>query len=406
MQRVRTSLPDFVKAGWEVTVLTVDDPTPTAPLEPELNNTVPESVNVARAHCFSRKWTAKFGLNNVALRSLPFLFFRGCRLLNATRYDAVYFSTTMFIVMPFGRIWKALYGVPYVIDLQDPWVSDYYERPDAPRPPGGWKYRVAHGLALMLEGWSLRKVSHLIVVSRTYGDFLKKRYADLAHLPVTEIPFGSAEPDIQFVRENLPHRAAILPAGSLRVVFAGALGPGMMTSVNLFFAAIAEARRQGLPVSAHFFGTSYSAANEAKNATGVFAERHHVHDFVHESPARLRYLDALQVTLEADVNLVLGSTDLAFTPSKIANVVAAQRPILAIAPVGSATIERLKEFGEAYVVFSDHESPARSIAHIVEIMRAAHTKTPAIKKTPNVSTGTSELAARQIRILESVFGAN
>ena len=41
MQRVRVSLPYFVEAGWNVTVLTAADPTPTAPLEPELDATVP-----------------------------------------------------------------------------------------------------------------------------------------------------------------------------------------------------------------------------------------------------------------------------------------------------------------------------------------------------------------------------
>ena len=100
MQRVRTSLPHFVSSGWEVTILTVDDPTPLAPVEPELLDTVPATVHVVRAHCCSRHWTRWLGVNNVALRALPFLFFTGCRLLAGRRYDVVYFSTTMFIVFP------------------------------------------------------------------------------------------------------------------------------------------------------------------------------------------------------------------------------------------------------------------------------------------------------------------
>jgi len=68
MQRVRVSLPYFVAAGWEVTVLTVADPTPTAPLEPELEATVPAGVRVERAFCLSRRWTGWLGVSNVALR--------------------------------------------------------------------------------------------------------------------------------------------------------------------------------------------------------------------------------------------------------------------------------------------------------------------------------------------------
>ena len=61
MQRVRMSLPAFVAAGWDVTVLTVADPSPTSPVEPELVATVPDAVQIVRAFCFSRKWTAQFG---------------------------------------------------------------------------------------------------------------------------------------------------------------------------------------------------------------------------------------------------------------------------------------------------------------------------------------------------------
>ena len=57
MQRVRVALPYFIAAGWEVTVLTVADPTPTAPREPELETTLPAAVRVERAHCCSRRWS-------------------------------------------------------------------------------------------------------------------------------------------------------------------------------------------------------------------------------------------------------------------------------------------------------------------------------------------------------------
>jgi len=196
MQRVRVSLPYFVAAGWQVTVLTVADPTPTAPVEPELEATVPAAVRVVRMFCLSRRWTGMLGVNNVALRSWPFLFLAGCRLLSGRRHDVVYFSTTMFIVLPLGRLWKALTGVPYVIDLQDPWITDFYERPGAPRPPGGWKYRVAQGLGRALEGWTMRGAAHLIAVSQGYIDTLRMRHPQLRSTPAIELPFGSPDPDL------------------------------------------------------------------------------------------------------------------------------------------------------------------------------------------------------------------
>ena len=401
MQRVRMSLPYFVAAGWEVTVLTVADPTPTAPVEPELTATVPAGVRVVHAHCFSRAWTRWLGVNNVALRSLPFLFLAGCRLLGARRHDVVYFSTTMFIVLPFGRVWRRLSGVPYVIDLQDPWVTDYYERPGAPPPPGGWKYRVARGLGLLLEGWTLRRVSLLITVSAAYAEILRARYPHLSDLPATELPFGSPDRDLQHLRATLPRRPPVLPAGRFRLAFTGAIGPGMVPAVEVLVAAVAELKKSGLPVSAHFHGTSYSHHAGQPPVTRTLAEKYGVTDCVHEQPGRLPYFSALQVTLEAEVNLLFGSTDLAFTPSKLLALLAAGRPILAVAPTGSALAARLVALGQPCVLLEGGAvTPAGVQAAVARLQALQRTNAPA-PAAPE-SLGARAVAARQLEIFAAV----
>lgn len=367
MQRVRMSLPYFLAAGWNVTVLTVDDRTPLAPVDLELAATVPPATRVVRAACLSRRWTRWLGVNNVALRSLPFLFVAGCRLLAASRYDVVYFSTTMFIVLPFGRVWRAIFGVPYVIDLQDPWVTDYYARPGSPPPPGGWKYRVAKMLGRLLEGWSLRAASHLIVVSADYGETLRRRYPDLARLPISELPFGSPDADLDHVRRSLASRPPLLPPKGFRLAFVGAVGPGMMPAIEVLLAALARARHEVPGLQAFFLGTSY-----ATNATGTLvgvAQRHGVAEIVHEQTGRLGYFDALQVTLEADINLLFGSTDLAYTPSKILSVLATGRPALAIAPQGSAMNTRLAQLQLAAFAFGGDPDGEGVVAEVANRIR-------------------------------------
>jgi glycosyltransferase involved in cell wall biosynthesis len=398
MQRVRVALPYFVAAGWEVTVLTVDDPTPTAPLEPELAATVPAAVRMVRAHCCSRRWTGLLGVNNVALRSLPFLFRAGCRLLGGRRYDVVYFSTTMFIVLPLGRLWKMLTGVPYVIDLQDPWITDYYERPGAPLPPGGWKYRFAQGLGRVLEGWTMRGAAGLLAVSAAYLDTLRRRYPGLRDTPAIELPFGSPDPDLAHLRATLAHRSPLLPAGGVRLAFAGALGPGQLAAVEVLFAALAEARGRGTRVTVHFFGTSYDPA--ARPVTLALAAQYGLQDCVHEQPGRLRYFDALQVTLEAEANLLLGSTDLAFTPSKILAVLAAGRPVLSIAPAGSAMITRLAELGQDGVSFPAGELEPASVRAIAEWLQALAANRATPPAPPALRTFDAQtVATRQLDLL-------
>lgn len=400
MQRARVALPYFVAAGWEVTVLTVDDPTPTAPLEPELEATLPDSVRVVRAHCCSRRWTGLFGVNNVALRSLPFLFLAGCRLLGGRRYDVIYFSTTMFVVLPLGRLWRMVSGVPYVIDLQDPWITDYYERPGSPPPPGGWKYRIAQGLSHVLEGWSMRGAAGLLAVSGAYLDALRQRYPELQDTPGAELPFGSPDPDLMHLRATLKQRPALLPAGGVRLAFAGALGPGQLAAVEVLFAGLAESRRSGARVTMYFFGTSYDPS--ARPVTLALAAQYGLQDCVHEQPGRLRYFDALQVTLEAEANLLLGSTDLAFTPSKILAVLAAGRPVLALAPNGSAMISRLNELDQRCFGFpAGKPAPeiVRPIADWLQTLAAGRSSPP--PQTTLHRFDARSVAAQQLAILNA-----
>jgi hypothetical protein len=399
LHRVRVALPYFVAAGWNITVLTVADPTPTAPVEPELLMTLPLEISIRRVHCLSRRWTGLLGINNVAWRSLPFLFVAGCRLLAGRRYDAVYFSTTMVLVLPFGRVWRWRYGVPYVIDLQDPWVSDYYERPGAPPPPGGWKYRLARLIARTLEGWTMRRASHLIAVSAAYITALRDRYPLFKNVPATELPFGAPEPDLAWLRATLAHRGSLLPAGGCRLAFAGAIGPGQIGSVEHLFAALALLRQARHTLSIHFYGTTYDPA--ARPVLNELVARHGLQEVVFETPGRLPYFSALQLTLEADANLLFGSTDLAFTPSKMIGVLAAGRPLLAIAPVESTMLARLQSLGETGVAhFGSSLDPAAVAAiadRLQQLLRGAGVPT----KAP-VAFGAGAVAGRQMEILSSV----
>ncbi|HEX2862030.1 MAG TPA: glycosyltransferase, partial [Lacunisphaera sp.] len=406
-QRVRVSLPYFVAAGWDVTVLTVADPTPVAPVDPELLGTIPRGVRVIRACCASRTWTRWLGVNNVALRALPALFWHGCRLLAGRRHDVVYFSTTMFIVLAFGRIWRALYRVPCVVDLQDPWVTDFYERPGAPTPPGGWKYRVARRLGLLLEGWAMRGASHLITVSAAYGDMLRVRYPDLSALPVTELPFAAPEPDLRHLRETSGQRPAILPRGGFRLAFAGAIGPGMLGTIEVLFAAMSAWREEGAEVSAHFYGTSYAPSGHNPPVTLALAAQHGLADCVHEQPARLPYLSALQVSLEADANLILGSTDLAFTPSKILAIRAADRPILALAHAGSALAARLTRLEIPFIALSSSAAD-RSAAIQAALACLRQMRRSPVSKTLSplpAEFSAARLADAQMEVLASVSTA-
>jgi len=368
MQRVRMSLPHFVDAGWEVVVLTVDDRQPQAPVEPDLLQTVPPAVRIVRAHAWSRHWTRWFGLNNLGLRTLPFLFLTGRRLLRETAFDLVYFSTTQFILLPLGRAWRSEFGVPYVIDLQDPWLNDYYRQPGAPRPPGGWKYHFAHASARLLEGWTLSRAAHVISVSESYLATLQQRYRWFGPGSGSVLTFGAPDVDFTLARKKFRTDPGMLPVGgNLRIAYAGRLGPDMVPALEVLFAALARLRDRAGRFELYFYGTSYAPAGEGVATTTQLAERHGLSDLVHEQPARIGYIDSLRIMLETDLALLLGSADASYSPSKVYPTLLAGKPIIAVAPANTVLTTLIRELGGAALV----TFPPTGSAHAEAVDRLA-----------------------------------
>ena len=126
------SLPYYRQFGWDPVVLAVRPRHRPDWSDGSLLASLPDDVPVHYCDAVPLGFTRWFGIHNIGLRCLPFLSRDGLALLMRQRFDLVFFSTTQYLVTPLGRAWQRDTGVPYVIDLQDPWRSDYYERPGAP----------------------------------------------------------------------------------------------------------------------------------------------------------------------------------------------------------------------------------------------------------------------------------
>ena len=408
MQRVRMSLPHWLAAGWEVTVLTADDPTPTAPHEPALLGTIPPAVRVLRCRTFSRRWTGPLGVNNLGWRVLPFLALAGSRLLRRERFDAVYFSTTQFIVCPLGRLWRAWFGVPFVLDLQDPWLNDYYARTGT-RPPGGWKYRFARLWARLLEGWTLRRCDHVISVSPPYLDALARRYPWFDRSRATVLPFGTPDDDLALVRQEATPVRRILPdSPHLRIAYAGRLGPDMQPALEVLIAALALLRREAGPrCELYFFGTSYAASGTGRSSTDELATRHNLKDSIHEHPARVGYLESLRLLLDTDLALILGSDDPAYSPSKIYPTLLAGRPTLAVAPAGSVAATLLQRLGGSHVVEFGADRAEAAVRLAAALRQLASSRTPSGLSPERAESlrahSAAAVADAQARILATVI---
>jgi hypothetical protein len=354
LQRVRMSLPYFREFGWEPTVLAVDAAQAGAPLDPLLATTVPGDIAVHRCGAVPARWARCAGFGNIAYRAWFQLRAAGDRLLRDGHFDLVYFSTTQFVTTALGARWQERFNVPFVVDIQDPWRTDYYERPGAPRPPGGWKYRFARWQAARLEESSWRPAAGFVSVSANYLDQLRSRYPWFAARPSAVIPFGASESDFTLVRG----RNDLAPAfsrepGTLCLVSVGAIGPIMRRALEHLFDGVKELRRQAPAEAArlrfHFIGTSYAPAGRTAQSVAPLAAARGVGDLVREQPERVGYFTAIKTLLAADAIVIPGSDDPGYNPSKTDLCFLAEKPVLVVTPADSALERMVRELGFATV---------------------------------------------------------
>lgn len=333
MHRVRISLGHFRSFGWSPVVLAVAPEYVEALNEPLLMKTVPDDVPVCRVSALPVRVTRKFGLGSLGLRAFPFLYTAGSRLIRKYRVDLVYFSTTMFPVVPLGRLWKRKFGVPFVVDMQDPWLSDYHEnRPGVPKPPKYWAARRMHRI---LEPWTMQDTGGLLAVSADYVDTLRRRYPWLKNVPAAVLPFGAAESDFEVIRANpQPNRFFHRNDGKIHGVYVGRAGTDMASALRIIFGAlkrgIQERPELFAKVKLHFVGTDYAPAHRARKTVQPVAQEFGVLAHVEEHPVRIPYFEGLQLLLDSDFLIVPGSDDPQYTASKIFPYILARKPLLVL----------------------------------------------------------------------------
>ncbi|MCB0641212.1 MAG: glycosyltransferase [Phaeodactylibacter sp.] len=345
MHRVRQSLPYFKELGWEPTVVAVDPAFVEATEDPLLLETVPDDIRVLHVSAFKPNLTRKLGLGSLALRSLYFYRKAVDRLLRKEQFDLIYFSTTQFPVLVLGNYWSKKFKVPYVIDMQDPWHSDYYlNKPKSERPP---KYWFAYTLNKRLEPIAMKRVNGILSVSAAYHQTLCERYPNIQPEMCHTLTFGAFEGDQDLLKKHdIPNRIFEPDRNKIRLVYVGRAGHDMKKALSMLFAGI----RYGLAqqpelfqkLELYFVGTSYAAAGRGVGTVAPLAEEMGLEDMVFEHTDRVPYFEGLQLLQDADLLFIPGSDDPKYTASKLYPYILAKKPLLVIFHKSSSVLEVLK----------------------------------------------------------------
>ena len=352
MQRVRMSLPYFASNGWNVEVVMVDENYTDIQIDPLLLQSVPNDIKIHKVKALNKRWTSKLGLGSIALRSSWFYRHQVNRLLKNGKFDLIYFSTTQFPVCILGAYWKRKFGIPYVIDMQDPWHSDYYQnKPQAQKPP---KYWFSYRLNKYLEPIAIKNAGGLISVSESYVDMLKDRYPVIKTIPSAVITFGAFEPDLSIARENQTEFVSLLDARFINIVYTGRGGADMHKAIIPVFEVLKKdlSDKENTFYSRlkfYFIGTSYAPAGQGKPTILPLAQQYGVADHVVEITDRISYYHTLLTLQQASALFIPGSDDPQYTASKIYPYLLTPKPLLAIFNGKSSAIPILREYGVKHV---------------------------------------------------------
>ena len=332
MHRVRQSLSYYKENNWQAEVVIVNPDLVEGVQDKLLLETLPSDIKIHKVNSLDVKITRKFGLGSIAYRSMYYYWKYVNSILNKSKYDLIFFSTTAFPITILGRIWKRKFNIPYIIDMQDPWRSDHYlELPKNQRPSKFW---ISYLIDTCLEWYSMNRVDGLISVSEKYIEALRERYKIIKNIPSAVIPFAAFPRDIE-VCKNLGGGNSFFSTsdGSYNIVYIGRAGFDMTLANTLFLKAI----KQGLERNSNFeririyyIGTSYDQSTKAKKMVMPIAYALNIDKYVIEKTKRIPYFESLKTLSEASLLFVPGSDNVGYTASKIYSYVWFNKPLLTL----------------------------------------------------------------------------
>jgi hypothetical protein len=353
--RVRQMLPYLTENGWSAEIVTVNLNSLEKPiLDKDLIKTIPSNTVVHYVSAFDYKWTRKIGLGSLSIRSFYHYYKFLGKILKDNSYDLIFFSTTAFHLIALGPIMKRKFKIPFVIDIQDPWRSDFYlDKPKNERPP---KFLLNYYLDKFLEAYSIPKADGIISVSKDYLETFKMRYKRLTKNLLT-VPFSATIYDYKDIEKDLSFTKK---QGKLSIVYVGRGGFDLGFSISSFFNAIKKMEANEHLISENieisFIGTSYAPKGQGIKTIEPIAVELGITSKVKEQTDRVGYFEAISIIQHADLLFIPGSTDPAYTASKIYPYILADKPIIACFHENSSVVHILGRCTKTNVITFNSKS--------------------------------------------------
>jgi hypothetical protein len=344
VHRARHLAKHLPAAGWTPIVVCVDETYHEQDLDPALGALVPGQVLTVKTAALPARLTRALGFSDIGLRAWWPLRRALVRLLKTQPVGAVLITGFPFYPMIFAPFVKRHFGVPVVLDFQDPWVSAW----GAAQPPLS-RAGLAHRLATLLEPRALRGSGFIVSVSDIQNKEMAARYSWLDESRMAAIPIGGDRNDFAVLRASPGAGGWELERSFVHLSYVGTFLPRAGPLVRSLFRAFARLRAAEPALAArvrlNFIGTSNQPRGGQPYCVRPIAEAEGVADSVRESPRRLPYMNALAILARSDGILLIGSDEPHYTASKIYPALMSGRPFLSLFHHASSAHEILASAG-------------------------------------------------------------
>lgn len=316
--------------GWKPLLLTVESQFYEEPLDPLMQKTVSDDIEVIYTKAY--KVTKPRLIGDIGIRAYPFLKKRALKLCQERKIDFIWIPIPSFYTAILGRELHDKTGIPYGIDYIDPWVRDISNQNDL-------RARLSQFVARILEPYAIKKAALITGVSTPYYQPVIDR--NFKTEPIhAGMPYGFDPNDhaIELKDINLPWSDQ---PNCKPWIYAGAFLPNSHLFVQSFFATIVSLKKEDKwdnNIRIFFIGTG---PYPAKRIT-AYAEDYGISEIVTEHRDRFPFLHVLNFLAKADRVLLFGSTEKHYTASKTFQCLLSKRPLLSMLHAKSSAIDIIK----------------------------------------------------------------
>jgi hypothetical protein len=319
-------LPAF---GWIPVVACVDEKYHEERLDPDLAALVAGDIQIIKVAAVSARLSRCIGIGDVSLRAWRYLKQTVFRTIEKGSVGAVLITGAPFYPMLLASEIKRRFGIPIILDFQDPWASAW----GATRPVLS-KAGLSHRVSTFLEPRALRGADFVTSVSDTQNAEMVARYPWLDSARMAAIPIGGDPDDFAAIHLQSAEDDGDLESAFINLSYVGTFLPRSGPLVRTLFRAFARLRSNEPAVAArirlNFVGTSNQPNGDSTFQVRPIAEEEGVSAAVREIPQRLPYLRALKVLTRSNGLLLIGSDEPHYTASKIYPALISNKPFLSL----------------------------------------------------------------------------